>query len=1345
MEEVILDLNFKKSFGIFIIVFLILIILPSSYASNKTIPDVCTNDRIDENSTIQLSQNDLNSYSNDYYFNSSHNQSGDGSIYNPYNKLTVNRIRDYSTIHLANGEYFLEDGKTLDDVTFIGEDSEKTIVRYIGDSGTGVFNITNDGYLTLKNITFIGFNFNIMGANFEASNCIFKDTLSSLIEVNSSNVVNSGSDSFGGVIYADLGEDDYYCYFPSVVLNNCTFINNTAKYGGAIHISSGALDIFDSQFIDNNAYSYGGALVALDETEVQITNSRFINDKSLKNAGGAIYLLQSQLSSYNMTIINCSATFGGAITALSSQVSLDIFYAINNSAEYNGGAIYQMYNNTNISNSYFINNTANNGGAIFVDDLETLRLVDNYFNENKAKLIAGAVYSLLTHEFNEEGNNYYGNEANVTNDLYQCDDFVFDIEYGNYTLIYSNYTSGGSLPKKYVSDFVTSIKDQKNGGNCWAFAAIAALESSIFKASGLNLDLSENNMKNIISLYSDYGWSELTNEGGYDDMAIGYLTSWLGPVFEYQDEYDDFSMLSTLFDSFTHVQNIIYLSRDNFNDNDAIKQAILDYGAVVTGIYFDDNSYDETYCSHYYSSKATSTNHAVAIVGWNDNYSRYNFVKTPSKNGAWIVKNSWDTDWGDEGYFYVSYYDTSVARIGHPDDCYAFVFNDSEKYDNNYQYDIIGKTDFYQSDYKTVWIENIFEAKSDELLAAVSTYFRKTTDYELSIYLNDEFILSKTGTCIPGYITINLGKYIALKSGDKFKVMFKLTCEDGAEFAVSENIYANKLFYGPRVSFYSNDGIKWKDLYSSKLWYNSFGANVAAIKAFTKDCDFQPDIQYDISVYHNIVNIVGNVSDLNYDIIYNGDVLINIDGIDYFATIENSKINFTHVFDSIGNHIINITYNNFNISTVVGIEQLDIDLASSINISNGKVTIDFESSANVNMSLTVIVNNIDSYNINLINGKNKLVIDDIYEYYMIHVFANNEDYVCNYTNAKYKSKIIANDLISDYSLDNSYSIELKDCFNRPLAYRQVSFLIEDETYHTNTDNNGVATISFKLKNRNVKSLTILFDEEEDYFAFNITVDVKIRSTIMFLNSIYVANTKYDVFLFDSSNNPLSVVQFNVFINGASYWYVTDNQGRITIPLNFALGTYQFKVYNHITGEDASQTIRIVPRIVENQDTVGYYLSNTVYKVRINGNNGIPVGKGETVKFTVNNKNYYVTTDKNGYAFFKISFKPNTYKITATYKEGTVSNKIIIKPLLTAKNISKKKSKKIKFQAKLVNTKGQAVKGKKITFKIKGKQYNAKTNAKGIATVYIKNLKVGKYMITTKYGKSVIKNTIKIKR
>ena len=165
--------------------------------------------------------------------------------------------------------------------------------------------------------------------------------------------------------------------------------------------------------------------------------------------------------------------------------------------------------------------------------------------------------------------------------------------------------------------------------------------------------------------------------------------------------------------------------------------------------------------------------------------------------------------------------------------------------------------------------------------------------------------------------------------------------------------------------------------------------------------------------------------------------------------------------------------------------------------------------------------------------------------------------------------------------------------------------------------------------------------------------------------------------------------------------------------------------------------------MENKDLTKYYKGSEVYKVRAYKNNGKVVA-GEIVKFKVCGKTYKKKTDKKGYASLNINLKPKTYTITAEYNGFKVSNKITVKPVLTAKNVSYKKGKTVKFSAKLVNTKGKALKSKKITFKIKNKSYSAKTNSNGIATVTIKlALKVGSYKIKSTYGGSTISNTIKI--
>ena len=93
----------------------------------------------------------------------------------------------------------------------------------------------------------------------------------------------------------------------------------------------------------------------------------------------------------------------------------------------------------------------------------------------------------------------------------------------------------------------------------------------------------------------------------------------------------------------------------------------------------------------------------------------------------------------------------------------------------------------------------------------------------------------------------------------------------------------------------------------------------------------------------------------------------------------------------------------------------------------------------------------------------------------------------------------------------------------------------------------------------------------------------------------------------------------------------------------------------------------------------------IFKVQIINANGKNVGAGKTVKFTISGKTYTKKTDKNGYASLKITQKPKTHTITTKYGKFITKNKITIQPVLTAKNIIKKKTKTTKFQAKLVKT------------------------------------------------------------
>lgn len=1346
-------MKLNKSFVVLAVI-IFLMIIPVGFASNETNFDYSIGNiqsDMDASNPVQLSWNDITL---DYYFNSSSKYDGDGSIDNPYNHLTLKRINDGSTIHLSNGEYSLNNGKKLKDVTIIGEDSEKTIINYKGFSN-GIFKIENNNYVSLKNITIIGFNFELNGGILEASNTTFKNSVASYEASSVSAVVNSALNSHGGAIYGFSNEN----YYPEIILDNCNFINNTAEYGGAIFIECGILQISNSLFIDNYAYNYGGSIAALYDSEIFINNSKFKNSKSLNDAGGAFYLLESKMYSTNVTIDNSAATFGGAIASLNSLMNINNINAKNNFAKYDGGVIYQMYNDISISESNFINNSARSGGAIFVDDIGIFKLIYNNFENNHANFIGNSIYSLFVNFTITENNNFTRN--NSDEDFYECSELNLNIGIGNYTIYYNNYTFDGNLPSKFnLLDYgyVTPIRDQKEGGNCWAFSAIAALESAILKASGDNLDLSEGNMKNLMALFSDYGQNDETNGGGDNEMALAYLVSWLGPIYENMDEYDDYNMLSSVLNSITHVQNVIFLQRSDFNDNDDIKEAIMKYGAVTSGIYFDDDYYSEnrgSYCYPYFHS----TNHAIAIVGWDDDYSRNNFLDRPSGNGAWIVKNSWDVDWGNEGYFYVSYYDYNCAQIDAYTETFAFVFNDTEKYDKNYQYDFVGVTDYFTSNKNSIWVENIFDATDNELLAAVSTYFRKTTDYELFIYVNDELRLSKNGTAVPGYITINLGQYVPIMKGDKFKVVFKFNCKN-AEFAISEGNEANKLTFSSNMSFFSYDGLDWKDLYDynsyDKIGVYHFQPQVAAIKSFTILYEPQPILKLNVSNEYNNVNVSVTVQDSRYNVSYMGDVLISINGEEYSVELKNSKANMIFVLDEVGDYNFTANYKNITDNCKLNIDKLELCLSSSIDVGRDNISILMESFYKVNSTVDIFVVNKDypidnqNYSIALTEGKCNLKITDLNQgNYTVHVGVDDKKYVGNldfeFNISVSKTIIHATDYVFYYNLDNTCSINLTDIHGNPLSNCQILFRVDEKLFNAITDEKGVASVSINLEEFGNHFITVLFNGKEDYLSSNNTFKISYKSTIEFLRINYLIDSQCIITFFDVNGDPLSQSDVELIIDGLHYIIKTDNNGKISHSLNLKKGNHDIEVINYKTGEIKFQDALIVSRIMENKNMNVYYLSGSYYKIRLYGDDGVPVGSNEIVKIVLNKKTYYVKTNNGGYASLKISLNPNTYVITADYKGFKVSNKIIVKPLLTAKNISKKKSKFIKFSAKLVNIKGQTVKGKKITFKIKGKKYTAKTNKKGIATVSLKNLQVGKYIINTVYGKSSIKNKIIIKK
>ena len=1264
-------------------------VLSDDLLGDNVLSDGLSND----NDLYAIENNDMvfegeSNDANEYYFDSNAlDDDGNGSMDNPYKTLNDDRIKPNSILHFASGIYNYTPINSNNNVniTIYGQDSSNTIINSPLDNHTfnvaKIFNIEN---ITFNNLQIIlkeeNATLNASNVNFHNSTAIITDP--------------SGT-SCGGAIYS-------FDKNGSIILNNCSFYNNYALYGGAIFSANADLKVTDCNFI-------------------------------------------------------------------------------NNVGNYYGGAIYQIYGNMSLSNSSFDSNSAKDGGAVFIFSKNGFSIDNNTFINNIANSSAGAIYAFYNKNYTITNNIYENNYAPEYDNLYEKSDLIVYSE--NYTLFRINYDGIENitdLPSYYnLADygFISLIKNQRNGGNCWAFATMASLESAIIKAiyamnsSGIIYDYSEyadiidllndgqnlsylisfsdENMKNLAALYSPYGWTRVTNDGGNDDMSLGYLLSWLGPIYEVDDLYGDHSILSPVLNSVMHVQNVAYLKRDNYTDNDMVKRAIMDYGAVFISLRMQRTS-NSNIGNYVYNKDNNSCDHGVAIVGWDDD------IKIPNApgKGAWIVKNSWGEGWGNHGYFYLSYYDVSALQPGQNDGGFVIILNDTIKYDKNYQYDI-AKTDYFFNETTTVWYKNIFNATDNEYLAAVSTYFEKPTDWELSVYVNDVLKSTKSGFSNPGYWTIDLFEHIPLNIGDIFEIVFKINVTGDVGVPISEYVSLNNEFYRENISFISYDGENWTDLYD--LEWNDYpnhryDSQVACIKAFTVFDIINTTTSLEILDFDlNYVNVTARVLNQYGNPVNCGKVLFNMSGIIIPVNVTNGMAKITHIFKVGSNTIfaefIAEGYNSSSDSTIIDIEKIDVSMTAEYLFDLDSVFVNITLSKPINETIFISLGNINR-TIESIDGKASINLTDLdIGLNNIRISLYDEIYECNeivysFTIYKKGTDIVLSNLETIYNSGKEYKVKLLDADGNPLCGRELEYTLNNVTNTLITDENGEISIKINLKT-GTYNFEVRFNGEKLYFNSSASSKINVKSSIGLPTSNYTYGSNYVLSLLDKDSNPLSNANVSVVFAGKTYNLVTDAYGKLKISNYLKPGNYTVKVKNPSTLEEKTQKIRVFERINQNKNLTMYFAAGSSYKVRVYDDYG-RIAKNVSVKFTVNGKTYYRRTDSKGYAYLKItSLKPNSYTISASYKGFTVKNRITVKSTIIAKNLSHKKAKTIKFNGKLLNSKGAILKYKYIAFKFKGKTYKRKTNYKGIATLSLKNLKKGKYSVYLTYGKLTIKRTIKI--
>ena len=426
-----------------------------------------------------------------------------------------------------------------------------------------------------------------------------------------------------------------------------------------------------------------------------------------------------------------------------------------------------------------------------------------------------------------------------------------------------------SLRDKYTLE----VRDQKGSRSCWAFATLASIESNMLlrKIASEHLSAGHLELKTQNSLYMPgyVNFDRDFNSGGSIELTNAYVLNNWGPILEKDLSFTTITDIienGSYFDesimdnkkAIIDVDDIYMLRNDSGVCSDdsigRIKEYLINNGAMAANIYFEmatnkyeivdsiDNLYTfkdkflngmyyyyngEAYTDSYnrYVPENQIINHQVTIVGWDDNVPKESFSTMPSRDGAFIVMNSYGKtreifpgktfNMGDSGFYYVSYDDINICTslVG-----YYNVTNKVSEY--AYYYDDLGANSTVTNSGDEVYLANIFEKKSakteilDKVTIAVDgPGYKYTIYYANNDKLNNYKEIGSGVSEHQGYISKRFDKEIYLTKD--FSIVVKLEKEGASSITVPIAIEAlgstiyNNYDVTDGVSYISSDGETW--------------------------------------------------------------------------------------------------------------------------------------------------------------------------------------------------------------------------------------------------------------------------------------------------------------------------------------------------------------------------------------------------------------------------------------------------------------------------------------------------------------------------------------------------------
>lgn len=343
------------------------------------------------------------------------------------------------------------------------------------------------------------------------------------------------------------------------------------------------------------------------------------------------------------------------------------------------------------------------------------------------------------------------------------------------------------------------------------------------------------------------------------------------------------------------------------------------------------------------------------------------------------------------------------------------------------------------------------------------------------------------------------------------------------------------------------------------------------------------------------------------------------------------------------------------------------------------------------------------------------------------------------------STINPSNVVKLYKNGTHYYATFIDGQGNALANKTVKFNINGVFYTRITDENGTARLNIWLYPGNY-ILTAYNPINNEARASNVTVLSTINGKDV--TKYYRNGTHYSAVVLDSNGTPLVNQTVKLNVNGVFYNKTTDENGTVRLNIWLLPGSYIITVYNPSNGEENSNKIEVLSKLVAKDMTVEYQAGKN-YTVKVLDGQGNALAN-QTVKININGVIYTKITDENGTAYLGIRLDPGNYICTSYWNDSFVSTKIVVNKLTASISVLTPTVKKGDYyKVKITDKKSsKPIVNQLVLFIYNGVAYGSYSDNAGIAKIKI-GLPAGSYQLITGiqssywYQNIAVYNTLKV--